>query len=116
MNSNYVPLIVLSCLKCRNILAVAEKGKKPSISLYDLEKFKHIRQLTIPYESKSNSFIKIKFSYDDVYVAALSGDPDYTMYYYNWRQSKVESHLQVVTSANAAGPVSDVIYKQSIIR
>ncbi|XP_025202982.1 cilia- and flagella-associated protein 57-like [Melanaphis sacchari] len=30
------------------------------------------------------------------------------MYYYNWRQSKVESHLQVVTSANAAGPVSDM--------
>lgn len=93
----------------RNLIAVAEKGKKPSIGIYSLNSLKHVRQLTVQTEIKAKSFIKIKFSYNDVFLAALSDCPDYIMYYFDWNQSKVESHLQVVLSPETFGLVHEVI-------
>lgn len=84
-------------------------GKRPTISIYDLVKFKHKRRLMAPLEMKSNGFIKIQFTWDSVYLAALTDEPDYIMYYYNWKLSKVESHVQVIHPPTVVGPVSDVI-------
>jgi hypothetical protein len=88
---------------------VAEKGKKPSIAIYNLKNLKHVRQLTVHTEINAKSFIKIKFSYNDVFLAALSDYPDYIMYYFDWNQSKVESHMQVVLAPDTAGLVHEVI-------
>lgn len=88
------------------LLAVAEKGKKPSISIYDLVTFKLKRHLMLEH-ARSNSFIKLKFTFNDAYLAALSGEPDYTMYYYDWRNSKITSFVHVIYSPNI-GPVYDV--------
>lgn len=96
-------------------MAVGEKGKRPSVSIYDLTKSKHIRQLTPLVDSNANSFIQIKFSWDDIYVAALTGPPDYTMYYFNWKMSKIDSYLQVIRPPNLAGPVNDVIINHDVL-
>lgn len=93
----------------RNLLAVVEMGKRPTISIYNLIRFKHIRRLVAPLEMKANSFIKIQFTWDNLYLAVLTDKPDYVMYYYNWKLSKVESHVHVVHPPTTVGPVYDVI-------
>jgi len=101
-------------LRYRNLLAVVETGKRPAISIYDLVKFKHKRRLIAPLDMKSKGFIKIQFTWDSVYLAALTDEPDYVMYYYNWQSSKVESHVQVIHPPTVVGPVADVIYNTII--
>lgn len=100
------------CILFRNLLAVVEIGndRKPTISVYDLVKSKHLRRLAAPLKMIADNFMKLEFSCDDMYLAALSKDPDYIMYYFNWKQMKIESRFQVVHPPNLPGPVFDVIF------
>lgn len=89
---------------------MAEKGdnKKPTISIYDLNTTKRKKRLTVLTDLKTDNFINIKFSYDDIYLAALTNGPDFMMYYYNWENSKIESYVKATNPPNAEGPVLDV--------
>lgn len=91
-------------------MAIAEKGKKPSISIYDVLKNSCIRQLSILVELKSNSIVKMKFTHDDSFLIALTGDPDHVMYYFDWKMSKLDSHVQIINPPKIVGPVNDVIH------
>lgn len=108
----FVPL----CVWYRKILAVVEHGndRKPTISIYDLVKSVHLQRLTIPLKMEADNFMKIQFSCDDVYLAALSEEPDYIMYYFNWRMAKVDSRIRVIKPPLLLGPVYDVIFSYYI--
>ncbi|VVC42397.1 WD40/YVTN repeat-like-containing domain,WD40-repeat-containing domain [Cinara cedri] len=93
----------------KNFVAVAESGKRPTASVYDLVKSKRIRHLTLPYVTEATGFVMIKFSHDDVYLAALTNKPDFVMYYYEWRKSKIVSHLRVVHLPNSVAIVNDMV-------
>lgn len=54
--------------------------------------------------------MKIQFSCDDVHLAALSEEPDYIMYYINWRSGKIDSRIRVIKPPLHLGPVYDVIF------
>ncbi|XP_050424212.1 cilia- and flagella-associated protein 57-like [Adelges cooleyi] len=92
----------------KNVLAVAKKNEKLTISLYDLKAMNCLRTLSVPTDLKANSFICLQFSYDDSYLAALTGGPDYMMYYYNWENSKIESYVKATNPPNVMGPVTDM--------
>lgn len=96
-------------------MAVVEHGneRKATISIYDLEKSIHLQRINIPLKMESD-LMKIQFSYDDVYLAALSDGPDFTMYYFNWSQSKIENRVRVIKPPLIPGPVYDVIFSYYI--
>lgn len=69
---------------------------------------KRIKQLTVQMDLKTDNFINIKFSHDDIYLAALTNGPDFMMFYYNWENSKIDSYVKATNPPNAEGPVLDV--------
>lgn len=69
---------------------------------------KRVRLFSAPIELKANSFMDLQFSYDDLYLAALSNEPDFMMYYYNWESSKIESYVKAISPPNVVGPVTAV--------
>lgn len=90
----------------RNLVAVAvaSPGERPSIGVYDVAKSRAVRQLTVPAQEGVDEFVRLQFSCDDLYLAALSGHPDNTMYYVKWSQAVVDSHVRVVRRPVAADP------------
>ncbi|XP_050525213.1 cilia- and flagella-associated protein 57-like isoform X2 [Daktulosphaira vitifoliae] len=92
----------------KKTLAIAKKSEKPTISIYDLNTMKRVRLFTSPIELKANSFMVLQFSYDDIYLAVLSNEPDFIMYYYNWENSKIDSYVKAISPPNVVGPVTDM--------
>ncbi|XP_068626911.1 cilia- and flagella-associated protein 57 isoform X2 [Battus philenor] len=74
---------------------IAEEGQKPIITIYDLTTYKRRKILTVPFEnSTAREFACIQFSFDSKYLVAITGEPDWYLYYYNWDKGKVESHAK----------------------
>lgn len=74
---------------------IAEEGQKPIITIYDLTTYKRRKILTVPFEnSTAREFACVQFSYDSKYLVAVTGEPDWYLYYYNWDKGKVESHAK----------------------
>lgn len=74
---------------------IAEKGQKPYITIYDLTTYKRRKILTVPFENSSaNEFACVQFTHDSKYLVAVTGEPDWYLYYYNWDKGKVESHAK----------------------
>ncbi|XP_046965131.1 cilia- and flagella-associated protein 57 [Vanessa cardui] len=74
---------------------ISEEGQKPIITIYDLTTYKRRKILTVPFEnSTACEFACIQFTYDSKYLVAITGEPDWYLYYYNWDKGKVESHAK----------------------
>lgn len=49
----------------------------------------------MPFEnSTAREFACVQFTYDSKYLVAVTGEPDWYLYYYNWDKGKVESHAK----------------------
>ncbi|KAJ9581156.1 hypothetical protein L9F63_023661, partial [Diploptera punctata] len=91
------------------VVAVAEKGEKPSITIYDLERLKKRRVLGQSLETMAEEFISLAFSFDGKYLAAVLGDPDWTTVYYHWDKGKIDSTIKPSTQAGGViAPVTQV--------
>ena len=102
----------------RKFLAVAEKGdigEKPRIYVYSLETLERKITLSIPFEIKAQEIMCLKFTHDCNYIAALTANPDYIMYYYNWKNGKIESQTRANNPPSTPGPVTDVSFLYSYI-
>ncbi|CAF4793044.1 unnamed protein product [Pieris macdunnoughi] len=74
---------------------IAEEGQKPYITIYDLTTYKRRKILTVPFEnSTAREFACVQFTFDSKYLVAITGEPDWYLYYYNWDKGKVESHAK----------------------
>ncbi|XP_063616617.1 cilia- and flagella-associated protein 57 isoform X2 [Cydia splendana] len=74
---------------------IAEEGQKPIITIYDLTTCKRRKILTVPFEnSTAREFACLQFTFDSKYLVAITGEPDWYLYYYNWDKGKVESHAK----------------------
>lgn len=94
---------------------IAEEGQKPIITIYDLTTYKRRKILTVPFEnSTAREFACIQFSYDSKYLVAVTGEPDWYLYYYNWDKGKVESHAKA-QNPSGQGTVESVRYCASYI-
>ena len=78
----------------RKVVAVAEKGEKPCITIYDLERLKKRKVLGQTPETSAQEFVSLAFSFDGKYLAAVLGDPDWTTIYFNWDKGKVDSTIK----------------------
>ena len=72
----------------RRYVAVAEKGEKPSITIYDLHSLRKRKVLTTS-ECQSSEYVSIAFSPDSKYLVAQGGRPDWTLLYWTWEKAKV---------------------------
>ncbi|KAK2582891.1 hypothetical protein KPH14_008965 [Odynerus spinipes] len=80
----------------KKYVAICETGEKPTISIFDLSSLRRRKSLGIPYEGHNTiKFNCIGFSFDSKYLAAVTGEPDQTMLFYNWERGKVESSLKI---------------------
>lgn len=87
----------------------------PRVDVYDLDKSKLLQSLNIPHvKMEADSFMRVKFTADGVYVAALSDHPDYVMYYFKWRERKVQSYVEVTHPPKLPGPVMEVMHARII--
>ncbi|XP_067002116.2 cilia- and flagella-associated protein 57 [Anabrus simplex] len=91
----------------RTILAVAERGEKPSITLYDVKTLRRKKLLGVPFETDSHDFVAMDFSFDGTYIVAITGEPDWMLLYYNWEKGKVESTAKA-NIPNNPGPITQI--------
>nr|CAD7580149.1 unnamed protein product [Timema californicum] len=95
-----------NCLEMK-MAAVSEKGDRPSISMYDLGTLKRKRVLNLPSDMTALEFVSLSFTHDGKCVAAVAGEPDWMLIFYNWEKGKIDS-LTKANSLNNPGPVVQV--------
>ncbi|XP_077289414.1 cilia- and flagella-associated protein 57-like [Arctopsyche grandis] len=85
-----------------------QKDKKPTIKIYDLSTLELKKSLTIPFEEITcTQFVAVHFTWDSKYVVAVTGEPDWMLYYYNWESGKIESQTKA-QNPNGQGRVTQV--------
>ncbi|CAH1775033.1 unnamed protein product [Owenia fusiformis] len=72
----------------RRYVAIAEKGEKATITIYDLHSLRK-RKILSSTEVQSKEFVSLAFSPDSKYLVAQAGRPDWTLLYWTWEKSKV---------------------------
>ena len=84
----------------RRYVAIAEKGEKATITIYDLHTLRKRKILSSP-EVESKEYVSLSFSPDSKYLAAQGGGPDYTLLYWTWEKSKVMASTKTTNQNNA---------------
>jgi WD40 repeat protein len=69
-------------------LALAEKGKKPQVLVYEIQTNRRRKILSVP-EMESSEFVAVAFSGDSKFLFTLSGGPDWILYFWSWEKAKV---------------------------
>jgi hypothetical protein len=70
---------------------VAERGDKPCISIYNLSTLKLKQVLGQSIETAAQEYVSLSFSFDGKFLAAILGDPDWTMVYFECETGEVGS-------------------------
>lgn len=81
-------MTVLAVSPNRRYVAIAEKGEKPTITIYDLHSQRKKKVLT-SQDVQSTEYVSLAFSPDSKYLVAQGGKPDWTLLYWTWEKSKV---------------------------
>jgi WD40 repeat protein len=90
----------------RRYVAIAEKGEKATIVVYDLHSLRKRKNLTSP-DVNCTEFVSIAFSPDSKYLIAQGGGPDWTLLYWTWEKSKVMASIKT-TNPQSNAPVYQV--------
>ena len=90
--SNSITAITLS--SNRRYVAVAEKGERPFITIYDVHTLKKRKVLT-QTDLNATEFINIKFSPDSKTLLTLSNGPDYCITNWLWEKIKTQQVIKL---------------------
>ena len=90
----------------RRYVAIAEKGEKATITIYDLHSLRKRKILSSP-EVQSTEYVSLAFSPDSKYLVAQGGRPDWTLLYWTWEKSKVMASTKT-TNPQTSPPVYQV--------
>jgi len=91
------------CGSGRRLAAVAERGERPQVHIFDLRTFRRKKTIAAS-EGSSKEFVSVAFSEDDQLLLTLSGAPDYTLSCWNWAKAKV-------VAATQASPYGHPVYQ-----
>lgn len=86
---------------------MAERGGKPSISIYDLTTLKKKNILGQLTETAAQEYVSLSFSFDGKFLAAILGDPDWTLIYFQWEKGKIDSTTKA-RNPTTSGQVTQV--------
>jgi WD40 repeat protein len=73
----------------RHLLAIGERGVKPSVSIYDISSGRKRRTVFASNEGTARDFTSIAFSSDSKYLLAQLGGPDWILHYFAWDKGKL---------------------------
>lgn len=90
----------------RRYVAIAEKGEKATITIYDLNTLRKKKVLSSA-EVQSTEFVSLAFSPDSKYLVSQGGRPDWTLLYWTWEKAKVMAVTKSTNQMNS--PVYQVI-------
>ena len=91
----------------RRYVAVAEKGEKATITIYDLHSLRKRKILSSP-EVQSAEYASLAFSPDSKYLVTQGGRPDWTLLYWTWEKSKVMASTKT-TNPQTNAPIYQVM-------
>ena len=95
----------------RRYVALAEKGEKPSIAIYDLHSLRK-RKLLSHAETQTQEYVALAFSPDSKYLISQGSRPDWTLLYWAWEKGKVMASIK---ASNPQGnPIHQVIINNSL--
>ncbi|XP_046388755.1 cilia- and flagella-associated protein 57 isoform X2 [Ischnura elegans] len=105
------PINIICLSSNKKLLAVAEKGDPPSVSIYDLAS---LRRINVWNVSRSDSpsaveFASIAFSRDNKLLAGITGHPDWLLLCYSTERNRVESSGKAQNPVNP-GPILQVSF------
>jgi WD40 repeat protein len=98
----------------RRYVAIAEKGEKATITVYDLHSLRR-RKVLSSSEVASTGFVSLAFSPDSKYLVAQGGQPDWTLLYWTWEKSKVMAVTKTTNPQNNP-PVYQVSFFRLILK
>lgn len=91
----------------RRYVAIAEKGEKATVTIYDLNTLRKKKVLSST-EVQSNEFVSLAFSPDSKYLVSQGGRPDWTLLYWTWEKAKVMAVTKSTNQMNS--PVYQVTF------
>ncbi|XP_019645355.1 PREDICTED: cilia- and flagella-associated protein 57-like [Branchiostoma belcheri] len=91
----------------RRYVAIAEKGEKAMVTIYDLHSLRKRKVLTSP-DVQSAEFVSLAFSPDSKYLIAQGGRPDWVLVYWTWEKSKVMAFTK--TTNQTGNPIYQVTF------
>ena len=83
----------------KDLVAIAERGEKATISVYDLKTLKKKKVLSTP-EVQAVEYVHMCFSPDGKYLLSLGAEPDYTLVKWSWDKAKVDATVKASHPAN----------------
>eukprot|EP00744_Colponema_vietnamica_P001225 GILI01002055.1.p1 GENE.GILI01002055.1~~GILI01002055.1.p1 ORF type:complete len:1251 (-),score=376.19 GILI01002055.1:222-3974(-) len=92
-------ITALAVSPSKRYLAVAEKGERAMVTVYDLVTMKKRKMLSTP-EVQSREFVSICFSQENKFLLTQGGAPDWTLVYWAWDKVKPTAFIKV---SNAQG-------------
>ncbi|KAL6489815.1 hypothetical protein MHYP_G00001600 [Metynnis hypsauchen] len=91
----------------RRYLAVAERGEKGTITVYDLQhEQSRKRKVLTGGEVPVQEFVCMAFSPDSKYLLGQAGGPEWTLFYWVWEKHKVMATVKTTST----GPISQVSF------
>ncbi|EDV23339.1 uncharacterized protein TRIADDRAFT_27651 [Trichoplax adhaerens] len=91
----------------RRYIAIAERGDKPTITIYDLHTLKR-RKILSSADHNFGEYVSLAFSPDSKYLASQGGKPDWTLLYWTWEKSKVMATTKTTNQQSA--PIYQVTF------
>jgi len=91
----------------KRYIAVAEKGEKATITIYDLQTLRKKKVLTTT-DVQSQQYVSLAFSPDSKYLVSQGARPDWTLLYWAWEKSKAMASIR--TSTNVSNEVYQVSF------
>lgn len=93
----------------RRYVAIAEKGEKPTITIYDLHSLRKKKVLS-SVDVQTGEYVSLAFSPDSKYLVAQGSRPDWTLLYWTWEKSKVMASTRTSNPQNPLGDVYQVSF------
>ena len=92
----------------KRYVALAEKGEKATITIYDLQTLRKKKVLTTT-EVQSQQYVSLAFSPDSKFLISQGARPDWTLLYWAWEKSKPMASIR--TSTNISSEIYQVCLK-----
>lgn len=106
-SDNSYGMTALAVSPNRRYVAIAEKGEKPTICIYDLHSLRKRKVLSTP-DCQSSEFVSLAFSPDSKYLITQGGRPDWTLLYWTWEKAKVLAFTKSTNQQNS--PIYQVTF------
>lgn len=102
---SYLPSSFQAVSPNKRYAALADKGEKPTVTVFDLHTLRKRKVLSFT-ELQAQEYVSVAFSPDSKYLIAQGGGPDWTLVYWGWEKAKLMASLK--TTNQNSSPVHQV--------